>query len=127
MADEYKLRRFRENYRNYSRDKLIETIHEYVFHSEEHIVAQQLLSAMDLADSERKHQDALKVGLKANKHSKSAVLVAILALVVSLASFAFQLLDRANKSQRAEPESALLRSSKQMRSTSGTVPLKTSP
>jgi hypothetical protein len=86
-----RIQMLRKHYANLSRAQLIEKLQTRVPYSDDHIAAKQLLDEMDrseqakLQDEERaRHTDAMRLAGGANHIAKWAIIIAILALTVSV-------------------------------------------
>lgn len=73
------IQQYRERFQNHSRSGLIEEMQTYVTHSPQHIAAKQLLDELDQEESDRKHEEGLKV-------QKAAIVLSVIAIVVSVVS-----------------------------------------
>jgi hypothetical protein len=83
MADEQEIERYRKHYADKSRSELLHEQKRWVPHSAMAIAATQLLAEMDAAEESKRHTESLVVAIQANRLSRRAIWIAVVALAVA--------------------------------------------
>ena len=105
MASERELEEQRNRMRDFSRPQLLHEKSRWLPHAAQAIVATELLDALDQKDEQARHTESLSVAHHANRLSRWAIVIAVVAGSIAAASLLFQILDRANRDTPATPGS----------------------